>query len=160
MYDSNAPTLLNPTADSDENAIEGCGSDPTDVLQSAFGPEWTSSLDANPRHVQVTAAPGTIDIQATATGEDGSEGLTHTLHQLLEQTPLGWNWSLDLATVKTFSLRFMDSLLSIGRHLQRRGGALAITGFLIPPDLEIFLDVFQTRCIEHHITLVMHDASQ
>jgi len=159
MCDNDAQTPRDQIATANENVLEEGGSYPTAMLEPVSARECTSFFGVAPHHVRVTAAGlGAIDIQVMPTVETScAENLIHTLHQLLELTPLGWNWSLDLAAVKTFNLRFMDSLLTIGHHLHLVGGALTIKRFRVPASLAVFWEVFQRQCMEHNITLVMCD---
>ena len=128
---------------------------PSGIFPSTSEHEYMSFLENDPCHVKVTATSDAIEIEAMPMVESNSvEDLEKTLHQLLELKQLPGKWSLDLAAIKTFNLRFMDLLLTIGRHLHLRGGALTITGFRVPAALAMFSEPFKKRCQDHHITWI------
>lgn len=129
-----------------------------DAVDATGTSAWASFLGINAEHVSVSASLGSLDIHVMPiTGHTCVEDAVYALHRLLEVTPPRWNWSLDLAAVKTFDLRFMDSLLTIGRELDLRGGALTIKEFRIPDMFGVFSELFKCRCDEYHITWVKPD---
>jgi hypothetical protein len=117
---------------------------------------WASFSGIDPRQAYAIATDGEIHIFAMSATKD-TEALRDSLFRLLDLTPLGWNWSLNLEAIETFSLPFMNLLLTFGHHLDLRGGRLTVTGFRVPGNWAAFSDLFQRRCFEHDITWVRCD---
>lgn len=126
------------------------------LLESSSARECTSFLGMDPRHVRVVAVLGAFDIQVMPECQClGAEHVQHVLRELLERTPLRWNWSLDLWAVRSFDLYFLDLLFAIGHTLHMRGGTLTIRHFQIAEHLTAFSEMFKARCAECHIVLIL-----
>jgi len=139
----------------------GIGSLPYDpVFNGLQIPEdCTSFLGLDPSQMRIHARPGTLDIQITSSnGTSNNSELVNALHYLLEETPVKWNWLLNLTALRTFDLLFIDTLIAVGKYLHRQSGYLIIKGLRESTIPAAFLDLFQQRCQEVNIEVIWADA--
>ena len=138
---------------SDFNSAE---STPNGAFGSAPPPsqDCTSFLELDPKSLTVQVSMGELDVKVESGAEcNDPDEVVFALHRLLEHTPLGWNWSLDVAVLQACDIRLMDAFLALGRELRERGGCLVIKGLRASAFPPPFGELFRRRCQEEEIEI-------